>query len=61
MANCSICKKPVGCGCNLKNGACATCSNAKPAAPAAPLEQTQKIPTIKNLLDVIKNGNKEQL
>lgn len=25
MANCIKCKKPVGCGCNLKAGLCATC------------------------------------
>lgn len=26
MASCKKCKKPVGCGCNLKNGLCASCN-----------------------------------
>ena len=26
MANCTKCGKAVGCGCNLKKGLCATCT-----------------------------------
>ena len=51
MANCAKCGKPVGCGCNLKQGLCATCNqeknNPKPVNP----------PSIKELLDNT-NANK---
>lgn len=39
MANCIKCKKPVGCGCNLKNGLCAQCAVEKQNQEA---EEAQK-------------------
>ena len=56
MANCSKCGKPVGCGCSLKNGLCATCV-AKPQAENTP--KTNSVPSITDLLYVANNVPKE--
>lgn len=53
MANCTRCGKDVGCGCNLKNGLCATCNQ-----PKTTTKPTIEPPKIQDLIDVAKDANK---